>query len=79
MMREQVEPDTFDPTCHKIKQSIEVKLEALLQEYASQFSQDETSIGTTPLTDFDNRHRNLWASIAKTITNHHETLPMGEG
>ena len=31
-------------------QTIEAKLEALLKEYASQFTQDETSIGTTPLT-----------------------------
>ena len=43
-MSEQVEP------CHKIKPSIDAKLEALLKECASQFAQDETSISTTPLT-----------------------------
>ena len=48
MMVEQVEPDTFNPHQHKIQQHIEAKLEALLKEYASQFAQDETSIGTTP-------------------------------
>ena len=51
MMAEQVEPDTFKPPCHKLQQHIEVKLEALLKKYASQFAQDETSIGTTPLTE----------------------------
>ena len=51
MIVEQVEQDTFEPPCHKLKPSIEDKLEALLKEYASQFAQDETSIGTTPLTE----------------------------
>ena len=50
MMSEQVEPDSFEPPHHKLKSSIEAKLEALLQEYTSQFTQDETSIGMTPLT-----------------------------
>ena len=51
MMAEQVEPDTFHPPCHKLKSSIESKLDELLKEYASQFAKDETSIGMTPLTE----------------------------
>ena len=51
MMEEQVEPDTFEPPCHKLKPSIEAKLEALLKEYVSQLAQDETSIRTTALTE----------------------------
>ena len=51
MMAEQVKPDTFEPPCHKLKPSIEAKLEALLKEYTSQFTQDETSIGATTLTE----------------------------
>ena len=51
MMAEQVEPDTFKPPHHKLKQHIEAKLEALLKKYACQFTQDETSIRTTPLTE----------------------------
>ena len=51
MMAEQVKPDAFGPPHHKLKPSIEAKLEALLKEYASQFTQDETSIGTTLLTE----------------------------
>ena len=51
MMAEQVKPDTFEPPCDTLKQSIEAKHEGLLEEYASQFAQDETSIGTTPLTE----------------------------
>ena len=51
MMAEKVEPDTFHLSHHKLKPSIESKLDALLKEYASQFAKDETSIGTTPLTE----------------------------
>ena len=36
---------------HKLKQHIEAKLEASLKEYMFQFAQDETSIGTMPLTE----------------------------
>ena len=51
MMAEQVQQDTFHPPCQKLKPSIESKLDALLKQYASQFAKDETSIGTTPLTE----------------------------
>ena len=48
-MEEQAELDTFKQPCHKLKHHIEEKLAALLKEYDSQFTQDKTSIGTTPL------------------------------
>ena len=51
MMAEKVEPDTFKPPPHKVKQNIETKLTELVKEYDSQFAQDETSNGTTPLTE----------------------------
>ena len=52
MTSEKVEPDPFTSTpCHKLKHHIETRPTALLQEYDSQFAQDETSIGTTPLTE----------------------------
>ena len=51
MMAEQVQLDTFHPSCHKLKPNIESKLDALLTECASQFAKDEKSIGTTPLTE----------------------------
>ena len=51
MMAEEVKPDTFHPPHHKLKPSIESKLDALLKEYASQFAKNETSIGMTPLTE----------------------------
>ena len=51
MKAEQVKPDTFHPPHHKLKPSIETKFDALLKEYTSQFAKDETSIGTTPLTE----------------------------
>ena len=50
-MAEEVKMDTFHPPHLKLKPSIESKLDALLKEYASQFMKDETSIGTTPLTE----------------------------
>ena len=51
MMAEQVQPDIFDPPHHKLKPSIKSKLDTLLKECESQFAKDETSIGTTPLTE----------------------------
>ena len=54
IMAEQVQPDSFHPPHHRLKPNIESKLDALLKEYASQFAKDETSIGTTPLTDMTN-------------------------
>ena len=50
MMPEQVEPDTFEPPCHKLNPNIQANLKVLLKEYTSQFAQDETNIGRTPLT-----------------------------
>ena len=50
MMSEKVELDTFKPPCHKLRQGIGTKLKELLKEYQSQFAQDETTTGTTPLT-----------------------------
>ena len=50
MMAEQVQPDIFDPPCHKLKPGIHSKLDTLLKEYESQFAKDETSIRTTPIT-----------------------------
>ena len=77
MMSEQVEPDTFEPPCHKLKPSIEAKLEALLKEYASQFAQDETSFGTTPLTEI--MIDTGTSELVSQKPNHHETLSLGEG
>ena len=50
MMSETVTPDTFNPPCHKLSTAVQNDLELLLQEYESQFTKDETSIGTKPLT-----------------------------
>ena len=50
MMAETVTPDTFNPPCHKLSQTIQHELDVLLQKYESQFTKEETSIGITPLT-----------------------------
>ena len=54
MMAEQVKLDTFDPLHHKLKTSTQNKLDALLEEFKTQFAKDETSIGTTPLNNNGN-------------------------
>ena len=51
MMVEQVQLDIFDPHHHKLKPGIQSKLDTLLKEYTSQFAEDDTSIGTTLLTE----------------------------
>ena len=51
MMAEQVQPDIFDPSHHKLKAGIQSRLDTLLKEYEIQFAKDETSIRTTPLTE----------------------------
>ena len=65
-MSEQVEPDAFKPPCHKLKPTMEAKLEALLKEYESQFMRDETTIGTTPLTKMSIDTGNLEPVSQKT-------------
>ena len=50
MMAETVTPDTVNSPCHELSKTVQNELDILLQEYESQFTQDETSIGTTPLT-----------------------------
>ena len=50
-MAEKVQPEMFDPLHYKLKPGIQLKLNALLKEYATQLSKDETSIRTTPLTE----------------------------
>ena len=50
MMSKTVTSDTFNPPHHEILTPVQNSLKLLLEEYESQFAQDETSIGTTPLT-----------------------------
>ena len=49
-MSETVTADTFDPPQHELSAPVQDSLKLLLQEYESQFTKDETTIGTTPLT-----------------------------
>ena len=50
MMAEQIKPDVFDPSHHKLTTNIQNELNTCLKEYEFQFTKDETSIKTTPLT-----------------------------
>ena len=78
MMTEQVKPDAFEPPCHKLKPNIKAKHEALFNEYATQFTQDETSIGTTPLTKMTIDTGKSEPVSQKTLSNCHETLSKNE-
>ena len=50
MMSKTVTCDTFNPSCHEISTPVQNSLKLVLEEYEFQFTQDETSIGTTPFT-----------------------------
>ena len=50
MLAEQAQPDTFQPSLHTLSTHIQKEIDTPLQEYKSQFAQDETSMCTTPLT-----------------------------
>ena len=50
MMSKTVMSDTFNPPHHEISTPVQNSLKLLLEEYASQFAQDEMSIGMTLLT-----------------------------
>ena len=51
IMAEQVQPNILTPLNHQLKPGIQSRLDTLLKEYETQFAKDETSIGTTPLTE----------------------------
>ena len=50
MMAEMVTPNTLNPPHHELSHAIQHELDTLLQDYKSQFTKDETSVRTTPLT-----------------------------
>ena len=50
LMAEKVTPDIFNPPHHELSNNIQHDLNALLKKYESQFTKDQTSIGTTILT-----------------------------
>ena len=51
MMAEQVQPDIFDPSHHKLKPGIQSQLDTLLKECETQFAKDETDIHRDHTTD----------------------------
>ena len=78
-MAEQVKADAFEPPTHNLKPSIEAKLEALWKEYVSQFCTRWNLHWNNTFNRNDDRYRNLWANITKTLPNCHKILPMGKG
>ena len=78
MMSETVTSETFNPPCHKISMPVQNSLKLLLEEYESQFAQDETSIGTTPLTSMSIDTGTTGSCFTETIPYSHEALRMGQ-
>ena len=78
MMSETVTPDSFNLPCHALSTDVQQDLELLLQEYESQFTQDETSIGTTPLTSMTIDTGNSDPVSKKTLPHSYEALPVGK-
>ena len=77
-MSEPVTPDTFNPPCHELSTAVQNDLELLLQEYKSQFTKDETSIGTTPLTSMTIDTGTSDPVSQKTLPHSYEALPVGK-
>ena len=69
MMAETVTPDTFDPPCHELSETVQRKPDTLLKDYDSQFVKDETSIGTTPLTRMTIDTGTSQPHLSKTLPN----------
>ena len=54
MLDEHIQPDTFTPPLHNLPDDVRKSLNQLLRTFKSQFTQDETSIGTTHLIKMQN-------------------------
>ena len=50
MLPETVKPDSFTPPKYQLEPTIQQQLDFLLRTFKDQFAKDETTIGTTPLT-----------------------------
>ena len=50
MLPETIKPDSFMPSTYQLEQTIQQQLDFLLRTFKDQFVKDETTIGTTPLT-----------------------------
>ena len=50
MLPETVKPDSFTPTKYQLDATTQQQLDFLLRTFKDQFAKDETTIGTTPLT-----------------------------
>ena len=50
MLPETIKPDSFTPPKYQLEPTIQQQLDFLLKMFKDQFAKDETTIGTTPLT-----------------------------
>ena len=50
MLPETVKPDSFTPPKYQLDATTQQQLDFLLRTFKDQFAKDETTIGTTPLT-----------------------------
>ena len=77
MMSETVTPDAFNLPHHELSTAVQNDLDLLLREYQSQFTKDETSIGTTPLTRMK-IHTGASEPFSKTLPHSYEALQVGK-
>ena len=78
MMSETITPDTFNLPHHELSTAVQNDLELLLQEYESQFTKDETSIATTPLTSMTIDTGTSDPVSHKSLPHTQEALPVGK-
>ena len=72
MLPETVKPDSFTPPKYQLDSTTQQQLYFLLGTFKDQFTKDETTIGTTPLTQMS-------IDTGETLPHCNETIPVGKG
>ena len=78
MLPETIKPDSFMPPKYQLEPTIQQQLDFLLRTFKNQFTKDETTIGTTPLTQMSIDMGRLRPHFPETLSGCNETLPMGK-
>ena len=79
MLPETIKPDSFTPPKYQLDATIQQQLDNLLRTFKDQFAKDETTIGTTPLTQMSIDTGDSDPVSQKTLSCCHETIQLGKG
>ena len=79
MLPKTVKPDSFTPPKYQLDSTTQQQLDYLLGTFKDQFAKDETTIGTTPLTQMSIDTERLRYRFLETLPRCDETLPVGKG